>query len=47
MFISGANEDDIPRSLLDILSKYSKAFLTKPIPTNVLKETLEKILPLD
>lgn len=46
IFITGANEDDISKPILDILSKYSKAFLTKPIQTQTLKEVLDKIIPL-
>lgn len=46
IFITGASEDDISRPILDILAKYSKAFLTKPISTQLLKETLEKFAPL-
>lgn len=46
IFITGASEDDISKPILDILAKYSKAFLTKPIATQLLKETLEKIIPL-
>ncbi|APJ04535.1 response regulator [Silvanigrella aquatica] len=46
IFITGANEDDISKPILDILAKYSKGFLTKPIPTQLLKETIENILPL-
>lgn len=44
IFISGADEDDVPASIFDILSKYAKAFLTKPVTNNVLKETIEKII---
>ncbi|KAB8036769.1 response regulator [Silvanigrella paludirubra] len=46
IFITGASEDDISKPILDILAKYSKAFLTKPIATQLLKETLDKIIPL-
>ena len=46
IFITGANEDDISKPILDILAKYAKGFLTKPIQTQLLKETLEKIIPL-
>lgn len=46
IFITGADEDDISRPTLDILAKYAKGFLTKPIETQLLKETLEKIIPL-
>ncbi len=46
IFITGANEDDISKPILDILAKYAKGFLTKPIQTQLLKETLDKIIPL-
>jgi CheY-like chemotaxis protein len=46
IFITGANEDDISKPILDILAKYAKGFLTKPIQTQLLQETLEKIIPL-
>jgi CheY-like chemotaxis protein len=46
IFITGANEDDTSKPILDILAKYAKGFLTKPIQTQLLKETLEKIIPL-
>lgn len=45
IFITRASEDDISKPILDILAKYSKAFLTKPIPTQLLKETLDKFIP--
>jgi CheY-like chemotaxis protein len=46
VFITGQNEDDIPFSIHELLIKYADAFLTKPISTSILKETLTKIVPL-
>lgn len=46
IFITGASEDDLPSPISEILVKYSSAFLTKPISTQLLKETLEKFIPM-
>lgn len=46
VFITGASEEDISKPILDILAKHSKAFLTKPIATQLLKDTLDKFVPL-
>lgn len=44
VFISGADEDDVPESIFAVLTTYARAFLTKPVATPLLKETIEKII---
>ena len=44
VFITGADEDDVPASIFKMLTKYARAFLTKPVSTALLKETIQKII---
>ncbi|KAB8027965.1 response regulator [Fluviispira multicolorata] len=46
IFITGADEDDIPNSIMEIMMKYTSGFLPKPISNQTLKEILDKNLPL-
>ncbi len=46
IFITGADADDIPNSIMEIMTKYSSGFLAKPISNQTLKDMLDKNLPL-
>ncbi len=44
VFMSGANEDDVPAAIFNVLQKYSNEFLQKPISTLTLRDIVFKYL---